>query len=506
MKATYSLMVDWNGDGSFSGLYDNVTKDMISAESRCGRDYASQLTGRASAGKLSVILHNASGLYSLLYPSSPLYGLALPGRKIKLIAEFDSSGGLITQTLWSGFLSNITPRKDLYKMPVVELEAVGPLEKLSGVQIIPGAQANKTTGEIIDIILDYAGWPSGERAVDTGQTTISRWFVDKKDTLNSIRDVEETELGFFYERNDGYLVFEDRHHRLKGDSLTSQATFSDDGLGDASFRGIEYDNPLREVYNDVVSTVSPLQANGGSVILWTLREDPPGIAPGQSLTWWAEYPNAEIDPENGAYVDEWDTPVAGVDVIASGVASSSIGISVSKFANSMKITLTNNGAAPATITTFQAKGLPVKYKEPVRVSDEDTTSQGKYGIKTYKLPGPWLPDTNNARDFCRYVISRYKDPLPVIQLSFKANKDERHMIQALNRKISDRVKVRVTSPRIPFGINGEFFIEAISHRITQWGGVHEVFFDLSDASGDSGYWILGVPGFSELGETTRVGY
>ena len=209
---------------------------------------------------------------------------------------------------------------------------------------------------------------------------------------------------------------------------------------------------------------------------------------------------------SGVVKDGNDKPVAGVDVIASGVASASIGISVSKFANSMKITLTNNGAAPATITTFQAKGLPVKYKEPVRVSDEDTTSQGKYGIKTYKLPGPWLPDTNNARDFCRYVISRYKDPLPVIQLSFKANKDERHMIQALNRKISDRVKVRVTSPRIPFGINGEFFIEAISHRITQWGGVHEVFFDLSDASGDSGYWILGVTGFSELGETTRVGY
>ena len=80
------------------------------------------------------------------------------------------------------------------------------------------------------------------------------------------------------------------------------------------------------------------------------------------------------------------------------------------------------------------------------------------------------------------------------------------MEQALLRKISDRIGVKTTGNRIPFGINGDFFIEAIGHRFTRNGKIHEVFFDLSDASGDSGYWILGVPGFSEMGQTTKLAY
>jgi hypothetical protein len=571
----YHLLVDWDNDGKFINEYDNLGPNMISVETKSGRDYASQLTGKAAVGKLIAHLHDIEGRYCSMNPLSPLYGSLLPGRKVQLalalrvniegVTEFPnpfyptinavgltevfdpsldaynvegltevidpvypvisifglgegdfsldssySTEGITPEEddptiLWTGHLSELKPSKDLYSVPTVQLEAVGPLGKLKK-EITPPAQRNKLSGEIIHIILDEVGWPLEQRGIDSGQTEIDPWFVDKKDALNAIRDIEETELGFLYESKSGFIIFEDRHRRLKGDHLINQATFSDDGLGDAGFRNIEYYDPLREIFNEVVATVAPLRVADSPVILWTFQEEAPVLVPGQSLTWWAEYPNAEVDPENGAYVDSWITPVAGTDIIVSGVSSANIGISVTKFANSMKITLKNNGSAPATITTFRARGAPVRKVEPIRVSDEDADSQSKYGVRPFTLPGVWLPNTNMARDFCEYIISRYKDPLPMVRMDFKASKNDRNMRQAIERKISDRVTIKVSGPRNPLGLNGEYFIESISHKITSWGRVHDVVFELSHAAGDTGYWILGVPGFSELGETTRLAY
>ena len=102
--ATYVCEVDWDNDGNFADAGEDITADCLSIETRRGRDYASQLTGRATAGKLVATLDNQSGDYSPFNTSSPLTGLLLPRRKVRL--RVTSPAAL---TLWTGFLDRIEP-------------------------------------------------------------------------------------------------------------------------------------------------------------------------------------------------------------------------------------------------------------------------------------------------------------------------------------------------------------------------------------------------------------
>jgi len=77
------------------------------------------------------------------------------------------------------------------------------------------------------------------------------------------------------------------------------------------------------------------------------------------------------------------------------------------------------------------------------------------------------------------------------------------MTQAFTREISDRVTIVSTGSGSQLGLDEDFFIEAISHRIPAAGGLHETFFELSYADADAGYWIVGT---SSLGVNTKLAY
>ena len=82
LTPSYALEVDWSGNGSFEVDTEDITSDTLNVECRRGRDYASQLTGRSSAGRLVAQLRNEDGKYSSFNSSSPIYGSILPGRRV----------------------------------------------------------------------------------------------------------------------------------------------------------------------------------------------------------------------------------------------------------------------------------------------------------------------------------------------------------------------------------------------------------------------------------------
>ena len=56
MPASYTLEVDWDGDGTFGNANADVTSEALDVAWERGRDYASALLGRSIAGKLSATL------------------------------------------------------------------------------------------------------------------------------------------------------------------------------------------------------------------------------------------------------------------------------------------------------------------------------------------------------------------------------------------------------------------------------------------------------------------
>ena len=65
--------------------------------------------------------------------------------------------------------------------------------------------SNQRTDQVIDDILDAAGWGSGSdyRSLDEGQTTITRYWADQTYTVPALQEIESTEGGFIREGKTG---------------------------------------------------------------------------------------------------------------------------------------------------------------------------------------------------------------------------------------------------------------------------------------------------------------
>jgi len=506
---TALVEVDWDNDGVYEGGDEDVTDDVLSVDTFAGRDLANQLTGKAVAGTLRMILDNQAGTYSPFNTSSPLTGNLLPRRPVRVRITTP-----VARTLWAGFIDQIRPIVQADHLNLVEITALGSLSALSETDVRVEMQTSVLTGSgAIAEILDQIDWPAADRDLDAGQTTMDRWFTDTLRALTAAREVEATEAGFLRETPDGDIAFEGRQHRLAEPHTIAQAAFTDAAGAALNYLGIQEIDSSSLIFNDFRSSVRKFTV-GALAVLWTDPEcdtsgDAPEISPGQSITRWAGYPNP-ASATDAVGVDAWTTPVVTTDYTANSASngtgsdlSADVGIAVSKFSNAMKITVTNNGSTSMFITLLQARGTPVTISDPTTVFAEDATSQTRHGVRTYPRPAEakFVPDTVEAQSWCDLQIGVYKDPIAVLSLTLSANSNAYRSRAALDRDVSDRVSV-AASTIAKLGIDGGFFVEAVRHSIRP-GKFHNVTLDLSDAEQFSDFWILGT---SALDTQTRLGY
>ena len=507
--ATYKLQVSWNNDADFTDTGDSIDMSRVRGITcSFGRDRASQLTANSRAGTLRAVLDNRSGDYSSFNTSSPLSGKILPGRPVRLLA---TSASLTDQSIWRGYLTKITPVADRGGDSTAILEATGPLGQVNLDQVAVPMVTSQRTDQVIDDILDAAGWGAGSsyRTMGTGLTTITRYWADRIYTVQALQAIESAEGGFIRESKDGKIIFENRHHRISGARLTSQATYSDAAGASLPYTGVVQDDVFPHIFNIFESDVQTY-TTGSVAVLWTLSEtgasSPPIIA-GVATTYTARYPTAGSATTGGG-VGTWTTTAATTDMTANSAAdgsgsnlTSSIGISVSKGSETMAVTLTNNGSVTAYITKLQARGTPITSDDPVAIRAEDSTSQTAYGKRTWPSKTRYVPDTGEALDWANFNLSIYKDPTPVLKLTYIANRDQAGLNEMINRDVSDRVTVRANG-NANLGLNRDFFVEAISHRIGS-DRTHTVSLLLSDAEQFSDWWVWGT---SKWGQTTRWAY
>lgn len=218
----FTASFDWDRTGSFGGPYDDVsgfvTADDIAIE--VGRD-TSAAASAIPASTLDMELDDRALLFAPAQSASPLYGKVEPG--VPFAFALDLAGD--TETLYSGVLADLDYDSTHRVMTAHVTDSWGaPSQQKLSTPVYTGMR----TGDLIQVVLDAAGFPPDRRVVDAGATVVAYWWEEGTDAATAIQRLVDSEgpPAIAYMQG-GVFFFRDRFHRItNAASLASQAMFT----------------------------------------------------------------------------------------------------------------------------------------------------------------------------------------------------------------------------------------------------------------------------------------
>lgn len=446
------------------GVTSDILGDVVISY---GRDQERQLSP-AAIGTASVRLCNVTRIYSPENVNSPLYGNLDPARDSRF------------QVTWAGTIFPLfRGRVDDFGVNASFSDRTVSFSFLDGMALLQGAKlstqvfASLRTGELINEILDEAGW-TGPRDIDTGATIVKFWWAENTDALSAIQDLVKSEgpPAVAFVGPDGTFTFHDRHHRIQNVTSTNvQATFGQAAIGCAApaVTGLSiaqpfvYDHGWRDIVNSITFEVGDRVPDPELTDVWT-SEDSIVLSDGQSV---------DIDISTSDPFTDAVTPVEGTDFVRTGAGAVSVLLSRTSGASAKITVMASGGGAVITGMKLRARAIPVA--KTIKVTREDTGSITAHGEKTYPDTAPWA-NANDAGAIADMILLHYARRRPTIQLR-AVTQNPNHFVQLLQRTIGDRIRVRNDE----LGLSGDFFIERVTHTIRRFNApgrppVHDVVF------------------------------
>ncbi len=465
---TYAIEVQWDGSN-----WADITSDVISVSTRCGREQASQFTSLASAGQADIQVYNRDGSYSPLH--NVYYGASYPvtGQRVRIRSTSPTSA-----TLWGGYLDDVAPEAALRGIPTSTLHCTGILAEIAAhtATCTPSLYGDLTSVHAATV-LTAIGFSGTDYTLSTGNVTTGFWNCEKENALEALRKIEATELGFLGESSDGKVFLQHRYYREETSRCnTSQATFTDSGAGPLKYHQISLGSLAsmrRDIYDHVVITVKPIMVTTTEQFVWTASRPGygifPSIPPGESITVTAQAGKGVLSVgtvTNGeAFVAQWGTITINPPELVTAIVS----------ATSKTLTFTVTNPTAETIGEFTAwiSGIPGAIGDPIDVP---------YGTGTRDFPFPpnWLGTTQAALDAGAWLLRQFSEPHGQLSITFLANKDSTHFTEAATRAISDRITITASGTQTKLS-NASFpvYIEAIHHQFDRTANVHWTTWDCS---------------------------
>jgi hypothetical protein len=464
----YQFDIDWNGDGTFTLPGEEVTSDIISdVVVSHGRDQERQLNPSV-IGSAAFDLVNVDRAYSPENPSSPLAGNLDPARPAKIEVAWNG----LTYPVFRGRLDDFDLKADRSDRSV-NFSFLDGLNDLQGVQLSTGVYSSMRTGDLINTVLDLAGWTGG-RDIDPGATFVPWWWEDGPTALEAIQKLVRSEgpPSIAYVGPDGTFIFRDRHHRILNQrSQISQASFGAAAVGCASpvVTGYDFTAPftyshgMRDIVNVVNFEVAERSPDALLTDVWT-SESTVSLGIGQSSTITV----SAQDPFRGAL-----TPVQGVDFTKTGAGLVQVTLSRTEGQSATITLLAVGGSVTVTGLKLRAHSIPVR--RTTRISQRDSASVTLHGERSYPNDAPWA-NVHDAFAIANMILLHYATRRPTVQIRVVAQ-DPAHLSQILQRDISDRIHIRNDE----ISLDADFFIEKITHTIRRFNQagkppVHAVVF------------------------------
>jgi hypothetical protein len=461
--ASYNLAVDFNDDLDYLDAGEDVTARVLPDRGLSCERGKDQLRGIAPpmAGRLDASLDNRSRDYSPENGASPLVGKLVPGHKVRLRATFAS----VTYDLFTGTLDDLPPHPELGAR-AVDLPCLGSLSRLKGLKVSTPLYANIRTDQALGYLLDAAGWPTGDRVLSTGWTTLLYWWAegDAFDAAVTLLNTEGPGASL-YEDGSGRIVFEDRHYRLLTTRCTtSQATIRDSGAEPNHTEPFGYNPGLKDIIGSAVVSINA-RTLGPLGVVWSLGTTL-SLAASEART----FPITSGDPFGFVA-----TPTAGLDY---AVAAGGVTPSLDRTSGAVVTLTMTAGAGGATITGLQARGQTYSaVSSRVRNSVAGSTIPG---AKDYTLAIWPEIHPNQGQDLCNLIVTAYRNPRPTVSLTLEGA-SATMLTHLLSREVSDRVTVVEAQT----GLNAACFVERIARAVDVAGSRHRATLGLEKVSSEA---------------------
>lgn len=248
------------GTGQLADADDSidVSAIVLRASIRRGRN---RILSKFEAGTATVELIDETGDFNPANTSGPYYGKLIPLRKIRIFADYEG----VRYYLYSGFITSYdtTFALGVNEASRVILNCVDGFRLLNNITIttVPGTSAGQLSGARIENLLDLVDWPSAQRDINAGDSTLQADPGTSRNLLEAVQTVENSEFGGFFIDAEGNATFYSRT-TVSQYADSTPTNFSDDGT-QIGYQEIDiaFDDTL------IVNNVSVTRLNGTSQIV-----------------------------------------------------------------------------------------------------------------------------------------------------------------------------------------------------------------------------------------------
>jgi len=206
----------------------DVSNQINRIETNRGR---TALSDQFQTGSLTLRIVDQSGDFNPQNVTGPFYNLLTPMKKVQITATFNS----VTYPIFSGFITSYVttyPGESAEDVAITTIQAVDAfrLAQVAQISTVTDATAGQLSGTRINKILDEIDWPTSQRDIDAGLTTMQADPGTNRTALQALTTVATSEYGALYVDANNSFVFQDRAVTV-GSIGGTPTVFADNGTG-----------------------------------------------------------------------------------------------------------------------------------------------------------------------------------------------------------------------------------------------------------------------------------
>ena len=206
----------------------DVSSQVNRIETNRGR---TALSDQFQTGSLTLRIVDQNGDFNPQNVTGPYYNLLTPMKKVQITATFNS----VTYPIFSGFITSYVttyPGESAEDVAITTIQAVDAfrLAQVAQISTVTDSTAGQLSGTRINKILDEIDWPTSQRDIDAGLTTMQADPGTNRTALQALTTVATSEYGALYVDANNSFIFQDRSVTVSSIGGTP-TVFADNGTG-----------------------------------------------------------------------------------------------------------------------------------------------------------------------------------------------------------------------------------------------------------------------------------